>query len=264
MGARRLVAACAVAALASLISFAGLGAGAGAAGAAPVQAPAKDPVIVVAGTFAGDFVADVYYAPLAARLRADGYRPYIFGLPGAGLGDIADTAAALNRYADQVRAQTGAARVDLVGHSQGGLVSRYYIKYLGGAGEVDSTISLGAPHYGTATANLLRLLGLGNCLGVTACLQMSIGSSFLAELNAGDDTIGAVSYTNIASVFDEIVLPYPTAFLADDGNNVNVAVQHRCPLRIVGHIGLPLDGTVYSGIQDALAHRAITLNCLAL
>ena len=83
-----------------------------------------------------------------------------------GLGDIADTSQALNAFADSVRAQTGAARVDLIGHSQGGLVGRYYIKYLGGASEVDSMISLGAPHYGTSLANLATLLGLGSCLGV--------------------------------------------------------------------------------------------------
>ncbi len=160
--------------------------------------------------------------------------------------------------------ETGASRVDLIGHSQGGLVGRYYVKNLGGANEVDSMISLGAPHYGTSLANLATLLGLGSCLGVVACQQMAIGSSFLANLNAGDDTIGNVVYTNIASALDEIVTPYWNAFLNNDGNNRNVLVQSPCFLRVVGHIGLPLDGTVYSGIQDALAHRSIFLNCFAL
>jgi triacylglycerol esterase/lipase EstA (alpha/beta hydrolase family) len=224
----------------------------------------RDPVIIVAGTFAGEGTADVYYAPLAARLRSDGYQAFIFGLPGSGLGDIAATSQALNAFADGVRMQTGAARVDLIGHSQGGLVGRFYIKYLGGASEVDSMISLGAPHYGTSLANLANLLGLGSCLGVVACQQMAIGSSFLASLNAGDDTIGNVDYTNIASALDEIVTPYWNAFLNNDGNNHNVLVQSPCFLRVVGHIGLPLDGTVYSGIQDSLAHRSISLECFAL
>jgi triacylglycerol esterase/lipase EstA (alpha/beta hydrolase family) len=232
--------------------------------APPAHATTRPPVIIVAGTFAGMGVADVFYSGMALRLWADGYDPYIFGLPGAGLGDIADTAQALNNFADQVRAQTGAAQVDLVGHSQGGLVGRYYIKYLGGANEVDSMISLGAPHYGTATANIAKLLGLGSCLGIVACQQMSIGSTFLANLNAGDDTIGNVAYTNIVSVNDEIVIPYSTGWLANDGNNKNVLVQNPCFLRIVGHIGLATDGTVYSGISDALRHAPITLNCFAL
>ena len=65
--------------------------------------------------------------------RADGYQAFIFGLPDSGLGDIADAAHALNTFADGCTAQTGSAKVDLIGHSQGGMVSRYYIKYLGGA-----------------------------------------------------------------------------------------------------------------------------------
>ena len=93
---------------------------------------------------------------------------------------------------------------------------------------------------------------------------MSIGSTYLASLNAGDDTIGDVRYTNIVSATDEVVIPHTTGWLANDGNNVNVRVQSPCFLRFVGHIGLATDGTVYSGIQDALANRAMSLNCFAL
>ncbi len=237
-----------------------------AASAAPRSATeaTRDPVIIVAGTLAGQTLASVYYEPLAARLRADGYRVWIFGLPGSGLGDIGAISQNLGAKVAAVRAETGAARVDLIGHSQGGLVIRHYLKYRGGANAVDSAVSLGAPHYGAAVANLLTLLGLGSCAGVVACRQMTIGSSFLAALNAGDDTIGNVTYTNLASMNDGIVQPYTTSFLADDGNNTNVRIQRQCPLRSVGHVALPYDGTVYSGIQDALAHRAITLNCFAL
>lgn len=257
---RRMIAAALVAALAVVAAPLG---SASAAPSAGTEAT-KDPVIIVAGTLAGQTLASVYYQPLAARLRADGYRVSIFGLPGSGLGDIGAISANLDAFADSVRAQTGATRVDLIGHSQGGLVSRHYVKYRGGANEVDRVISLGAPHYGAAVANLLRLLGLGSCAGVVACQQMAIGSPFLAALNAGDDTIGNVRYTNLASVVDGIVQPYTTSFLANDGNNTNVLIQQQCPFRAVGHVALPLDGTVYSGIQDALANQPITLRCLAL
>jgi triacylglycerol lipase len=232
--------------------------------ATAVAQATPDPVVIVAGTSANQPVAEVFYAPLAARLRSDGFRPHIFGLPGGGLGDIADTAAALASFVDSVRAQSGAARVDLVGHSQGGLVSRYFVKNLGGAAEVDSLVSLGAPHYGTAVANLAAFFGLGNCLGVVACQQMAVGSDFLNALNAGDDTIGAVVYTNIVTVFDELVQPYRNGHLANDGNNTNVTVQAQCLLRIVGHLGLALDGAVYDGVRDALRHQSVRLNCFAI
>lgn len=225
---------------------------------APAAAVTPDPVIIVNGTFGPAF----FYEPLAARLRADGYHVSIFELTNLGTGDIAVTARNLNAFADRVRAQTGASKVDLVGHSQGGLVARQYIKFEGGASEVDSLVSLGSPHYGTAVANIADFFGFGNCIGVVACQQMAIGSTFLANLNAGDDTIGAVRYTNLYTIYDELVQPVGNAALADGATNV--LVQWQCPLRVVAHVGLALDGTVYDGVHDALRGAPISLNCWAL
>lgn len=224
----------------------------GSAGAA-----AKDPVIIVAGTFSPAFANE----PLAARLRADGYRVWIFELPGLGTGDIHDSGRALDAFADAVRSQTGAAKVDLVGHSQGGLVARDYVKYWGGAAEVDSLVSLGAPHYGTSIADIISFLALGNCIGITACQQMERGSAYLNGLNAGDDTIGAVRYTNLYTAYDELVRPVTNATLADGATNVKV--QSQCWFRVVGHVGLILDGAVYSGVRQALEGQRIRLSCWA-
>lgn len=129
-------------------------------------------MVIVNGTFG----PAVFYEPLAARLRADGNAVRIFELTDLGTGDIAATAQDLARFVDGVRAATGADRVDLVGHSQGGLVARQYVKYLGGAATVDNLISLGTPHYGTAVANIADFFGGGNCVGVLACEQMAVGS----------------------------------------------------------------------------------------
>ncbi len=222
-------------------------------------AAASDPVIIVAGTFSPAFANE----PLAARLRADGHRVEIFELPTRGTQDINRSAQALNTFADGVRARTGASRVDLVGHSQGGLVARSYVKDFGGAGEVDSLITLGTPNRGTYVANLVAFLGLGSCLDITACQQMAIGSGYLGALNAGDDTIGAVRYTTFRTAYDELVRPVDNATLFDGA--VNVRIQDQCWARIVGHVGLITDGTVYSGIRQALAGtRSIRLNCWAL
>lgn len=230
----------------------------------PAHAYVGDPVIIVGGTFANQGLASVYYAPLKARLQADGYRAYIWGLPNAGLTDARDSAAALNAYVDSVRAATGASRVDLIAHSQGAMVSRWYIKYLGGVNEVDSLTSLGGVMYGTSLANVAKLLGFGSCVGLVGCQQMAIGSSFLNTLNSGDDTIGSVRYTNIVTSMDEIIIPYTNGYLNNDGNNYNSNVRGPCWGRIIGHVSIALDGAVYSGIQDALAKRTISYNCWAL
>lgn len=228
------------------------------ASAAPAQpAAAPDPVIIVNGTGGPAF----YYEPLKARLEASGHRTWIFQLTNLGLGDIPSTTRDLARFVDGVRAQTGAARVDLVGHSQGGLVARQYVKFEGGASTVDSLVMFGAPNHGTLVANLARLFTVGTCVGIVACHQMTIGSAFLANLNAGDDTIGSVSYTSFYTAYDEVVVPYTTSAL-DDGAT-NVKIQSQCPFRFLEHVAGIHDGTLFSGIRDALAHRPITLDCFA-
>jgi triacylglycerol esterase/lipase EstA (alpha/beta hydrolase family) len=222
------------------------------------SAAVPDTVIIVAGTFSPAFANE----PLAARLRADGFTVRIFELPTLGTQDINLSAQALNTFADGVRAQTGATKVDLIGHSQGGLVARSYVKSYGGAGEVDSLITLGAPNRGTYVANLVGFLGFGNCLAVVACQQMSIGSSYLNNLNAGDDTIGSVRYTTFRTLQDELVRPVGNATHYDGATNV--LVQSKCWQRDDGHLGLILDGTVYSGVRQALRGQSINLNCFAL
>ncbi len=226
--------------------------------AAADPATTANPVIVVGGL--SGFAA--VYEPLAARLRADGFRPFVYELPGLGFGDIPTSARAFAGYVEQVRAVTGAARVDVVGHSEGGLVARYWLKRLGGTGAVGRYVSLGSPQYGTYVANILTFLGLGSCAGVVACQQMTIGSGFLDDLNAGDDTPDAVRYTTVRTNQDELVRPVGNAALADGATNV--LIQSWCPLRLVGHVGLVLDGTTYTVIRQALRDAAIRPNCLAL
>ena len=228
--------------------------------AAETVAVAADanPVIVVGGLIG----ISIAYEPIAARLRADGFRVSIYQLPGLGFGDIRESARALASYVDQIRATTGAAKVDLVTHSEGGLVSRWYVKFLGGTGKVDHYISLGSPQQGTYVANILQFVGLGSCAGIVPCQQMSIGSDFLTGLNGGDETPGAVRWTTVRTWQDELVRPVGNAALADGATNV--LIQSWCPLRVVGHLGLVLDGTTYTVVRQALTDAAIRPNCFAV
>ncbi|HRW36196.1 MAG: alpha/beta fold hydrolase [Acidimicrobiales bacterium] len=231
--------------------------------ASPAGAAAKDPVVIVPGFTTGPII-DTGYLPLRDRLRRAGYDVTLLTYPDYGLGDIRTNSARLAATVASVKARTGAAKVDLVSHSMGGLVSRYYVKSLGGASSVDSLIMLGTPNYGTNLANIAEFLTFGSCVGITSCEQMARGSGFLNDLNAGDDTIGSVRYTSIATKVDLIVTPYTTSFLAKDGNIANIAVQDQCFARLPGHLGLILDGAVADGVKDALAGGSVRMNCWAL
>jgi hypothetical protein len=85
---------------------------------------------------------------------------------------------------------------------------------------------------------------------------------FLNGLNAGPDVIAPVKYTNIYTAYDELVRPVTNAILADGATNVKV--QDQCFLRVVGHLGLIVDGTVYDGVRDALRNEPIRTNCFAI
>jgi len=231
--------------------------------ATPAQAATKDPVVIVPGFTTGDIVSVGYY-PQKWRLEAQGYDVTLLTYPDYGLGDIANNSQLLKNTVNAVKARTGAAKVDLVAHSMGGLVSRYYIKNLGGSASVDSLIMMGTPNYGTDLANVAQFFTFGSCIGITACSQMARGSTFLNNLNAGDDTIGSVRYASIATKVDEVVFPYTTSFLANDGNIQNVAVQNQCWLRLPGHLGLILDGAVADGVNDFLKGYSVNMNCWAL
>jgi triacylglycerol esterase/lipase EstA (alpha/beta hydrolase family) len=162
-----------------------------------------------------------------------------------GLGPIEDSARELSAYVDRVLAATGTDEVDIVGHSQGGMMPRYYLKFLGGADDVRNLVGIAPSNHGTTLLGLTRLLdlfpGLEDAIGgsAPALTQQVAGSDFLQRLNAGGDTVPGVRYTVIATRYDQVVTPYRTQFL--QGPNVrNVLVQDRCPVDISEHLAVAL------------------------
>src|SRR3954465_15810749 len=94
------------------------------------------------------------------------------------LGDIRDSAGLIARKVESLVAQTGVTRVDIVGHSMGGLVGLYYLKRLGGRHRGRRLVMMGTPAQGTWSA----LLGLFTAPLGLASLQLLPGSPFLREL----------------------------------------------------------------------------------
>jgi len=97
------------------------------------------------------------FLPLAHRLARAGLGP-IVGFEYWSLGRVAAAARQLGWFVDQVLAETGAAQVDLVGHSMGGVVGRYYVALAGGDGKVANLVTIGSPHSGTQ----LSRFGIGH------------------------------------------------------------------------------------------------------
>jgi triacylglycerol esterase/lipase EstA (alpha/beta hydrolase family) len=190
------------------------------------------PVVLVHGTFEG---ATDNWSTTSPQIKAAGYCVFALEYGNRGTGDIAASAGQLARFVDAVLGATGARKVSLVGHSQGGMMPRWYIKFLGGASKVDDLVGLAPSNHGTTNPGAF-VTGATVC---EACDQQRAGSPFLQQLNAGDETPGNVSYTVVETRYDEIVTPFTSAFLAGGANTANVLLQDACPNEVIDHHLIP-------------------------
>jgi triacylglycerol lipase len=227
---------------AALVAVAVLGgrdrpAGPGPAGAARV---AEVPVLLVPG-YGG---APASMVTLAARLRSASRRVVVVDLPDRATGDLRASAKILGAAVDR----TGAARVDLVGYSAGGIVVRLLLADPGRALRARRVVLLGSPNHGTDLAGTALAVDPGLCTG--ACAQLAPGSSLLAGLNQGDETPPGPKFFSIWTSADQTVTPPATARL--DGAS-NIRVQDVCPSATLGHGGLVADPLALGLVVEALA-----------
>lgn len=194
---------------------------------------ASEPVVLVHG-----FLENSYdnWASLAPKLIADGYCVYALdygapeGVPFKGLSSLADSAAELGTFVQAVREATGAEKVSIVGHSKGGTVPRYYVRFLGGAESVSKIVALSPPNYPTP--------------GPPA-------DESLTRLNEGSDTVVGVDYTTIVTRYDQVV-PYEASLLSGAGST-NVVLQDLCPADTTEHTGISYDPGAQQVVTNVLS-----------
>jgi triacylglycerol esterase/lipase EstA (alpha/beta hydrolase family) len=217
------------------------------------------PVVLVHGTFGNMTVSWQALAPLLANRGYCVFALDYGGRPGDQLqatGDIPTSAAQLGAFVDEVLAATGAAKVDVVGHSQGGMMPRWYIKFLGGDDTVNALVGLSPSNHGTTLFGLATLAskfpgGTAAFDGCPACSQQFAGSEFLQTLNAGGDTVPGPRYTVIQTRYDEVVTPYHSAFLQGPGVT-NITLQDRCALDLGDHLAVIYDRIALHHVLNAL------------
>ncbi|WP_314612003.1 esterase/lipase family protein [Streptomyces stackebrandtii] len=152
--------------------------------------------------------------------------------------DLRSAAELLGRRVEEIRARTGHAEVDIVGHSLGGLIARYYVQRLGGDTRVRTLVMLGTPHSGTTVAPLADAHPLVR--------QMRPGSAVLREL-AGPAPGCRTRFVSFWSDLDQVMVPVETARL--DHPDLHV---HNIRVSGIGHLALPVHPTVAAGVLGAL------------
>ena len=108
------------------------------------------PVILVPGTF--ESMAK-NWSTLSPYLKSKGYCVFALNYGETNgvyaTAPVTESAKELAPFVDAVRAATGAKKVDLVGHSQGGMMPRYYMGFLGGAKYVHQLVGIAPSNHGT-------------------------------------------------------------------------------------------------------------------
>jgi hypothetical protein len=215
-----------------------------------VTAATRSPVLLVHATAVDSHQWDWNWIPALTAAHV----PYCtVELLDKALGDIQASAEYVVHAIRTVHAMSGR-RIDIVGHSQGGMVPRWALKYWPETrAMVDDVIGIAASNHGT-------VVGDGYCAlpCPPANRQQGSNTAFIKALNEGAETWAGISYTDIYTHYDEIVFPNldatgSTSLHTGDGVIANVAIQDICPLAATDHIGIGL----YDPIAWALAVDAI-------
>jgi triacylglycerol lipase len=198
---------------------------------APASSLALDPILFVHGWNG----SASNWSTMVSRFEKDGYPKSYLSTYTYSSSSTSNKTIAADEVKPRVEAllkSTGAEKVDILAHSMGSLNSRWYVKFLGGEAKVDDWVSFGGPNHGTTAANI--------CFSVP-CVEMRVGSTFLNELNAGDETPGTVNYGTWWSPCDEFINPDESVILSGATNTKTACISH---------LALVSDETVYKEVRE--------------
>lgn len=215
-----------------------------------------EPVVLVHGT-AETMLKN--WSTLAPVLSDAGYCVFALNYGDDATGPVADSAAELAPFVDAVLGATGARQVDVVGHSQGGMMPRYWMAFLGGAKKVDDLVGIAPSNHGTEGLIVPfpdetdPITGGTDVPPCEACTDQLAGSEFMQVLNAAGDTLRGPDYTVISTRYDEVVTPYTSQFLAGPADQVtNITIQDLCAADTIEHDQAPNDPVVHQLVLNAL------------
>ena len=219
---------------------------------AGVAGAARDPVLLVPGTTVSPQEFTWNWEP---ALTAIG-RPYCtINLPGNSMGDI-QVAGEYVVYAVRAMHAMSGRRVVILGHSQGGMVGRWALRFWPDTRAlVSQVIGMSPSNHGTIDADAICATGCAPSIW-----QQRDTSAFVPALNSYQETFPGIAYTNIYSHTDEVVVPNTSdsgssALHGGGGAITNVAIQQICPLDVSEHLAVgTYDNVTYQLALDALTH----------
>lgn len=219
------------------------------------------PVVLIPGTFNNMQVA---WSSLAPRLANSGYCVYSLNYGGhqqnnyfQSLGPLEESNQVIRDFVAEVLQKSGARKVHLVGHSQGGLHALLVARHPLFQGRIETVVGLAPASHGTqlvqrfASADEPSLSGVILDKFCPACIEMGSESDWMQNLEQTPLTTQGVKYHILASRNDKVVVPPSSAFI-DEPHVSNQYVQDVCDDDRVSHRGLLYDEETQLWVLNAL------------
>ena len=203
----------------------------------PGPTPLEDPRVVLLIT--GVTIPAEWFEPMEARLTRDGFIPVVYEPPDLLSGDLFENSVLLGEVIDNVRADYGQDKIDILAECTGGLLARYYIQSLGGESKVSRLVTFISPQNGVPKA-----AWAGAIVGWPALDDLTPGSAFLNAVNNAPLPEN-VPITSVYTCTDEYIQPYTTSIIPG-AKNIGLCDK------FVGHFQFFWDPEIYKVLHGAL------------
>lgn len=182
------------------------------------------------------------FIPLKKRMEADAWKNVYSINYSTRHGSFTKMVDTVSKRVDEIIEETKSPQIDIVAHSLGGLVSRYFMSVGSGRGKVHHLVTLGTPHRGTPLSLFLKyslLSGLNTDLRADSYIIRMLNETALPR---------GSQLTSIYSRYDFVSWP---------GENCTVdGLPHSsfCNIELpkVGHLGLLYSEDAFSAVMKKL------------
>lgn len=235
------------------------------------------PLIYVAGADADLAAANRSFAD---PMRKRGFTVHVFTYSPAPeyspLVTITGNSKRLERFVDRIVAQTGQRRFDVVGVSQSGMITRYWLKYFGGDQHARKVVLLsgivkGSPYQAAWVRQGLcppvnrrwNMPARYRSVRITpGCYEQAQGSTKVTALNTPREALEGIDYLNVSTTLEAEAAPYQQNFMAGPGRYRNVLTQDFCPNDPVLHSNIYALSSVHSLISSFLRGQKLQMRCM--
>ena len=204
----------------------------------PGPEPLEEPRAVLIIT--GVTIPQAWFGPIVARLERDGFRPVIWEPPALLSGSLFEASEMLADVVDQVRAESGQDKIDILAECTGGVIARHYVQSLGGDAYVNRLVTFVSPQAGLPKAKYAASIA-----GWPALYDLTPNSEFLQAV-ASVPLPPSVKMTSIYTCTDEYIQPFTTS-IVPGATNIGL-----CDGTFVGHFQTFYDPDIYLIMHAAL------------